>query len=68
MDAYRVIRHSGDEDEVARWACRARQQRGLVEIASEPPPAVPRSCVFGGLDFPRRPGEESSFSSPGCFG
>ena len=28
MDAYRVIRHSGDEDEGARWACRARQQRG----------------------------------------
>ena len=27
MDAYRVIRHPGDEGEGARWACRARQQR-----------------------------------------
>ena len=26
MDAYRVIRHPGDEGEGARWACRARQQ------------------------------------------
>ena len=34
MNAYRVIRHPGDEDEGARWACRARQQRGPVEIAS----------------------------------
>ena len=40
MDAYRVIRHSGDGDEGARWACRARQQRGSVEIASGPAPAV----------------------------
>ena len=36
MDAYRVIRHPGDEDEGARWACRARQQWGPVEIASGP--------------------------------
>ena len=42
MDAYRVIRHPGDEDERARWACRARQQRGPVEIASGPAPAVLR--------------------------
>ena len=35
MDAYRVIRYSGDEDEGARWACRARQQRGPVEIATD---------------------------------
>ena len=28
MDACRVIRHPGEEDEGARWACRARQQRG----------------------------------------
>ena len=42
MDAYRAIRHTGDEDERARWACRARQQRGLVEIASGPAPAVLR--------------------------
>ena len=42
MDAYRVIRHPGDEDEGARWACRARQQRGPVEIASGPAPAVLR--------------------------
>ena len=42
MDAYRVIRHPGDEDEGARWACRARQQRGQVEIASGPAPAVLR--------------------------
>ena len=40
MDAYRVIRHPGDEDEGARWACRARQQRGPVEIASGRAPAV----------------------------
>ena len=42
MDAYRVIRHPGDEDEGARWACRARQQRGPVEIASGLAPAVLR--------------------------
>ena len=42
MDAYRVIRHSGDEDEEARWACRARQQRGPVEIESGSAPAVLR--------------------------
>ena len=42
MDAYRVIRHPGDEDEGARWACRARQQWGTVEIASRPAPAVLR--------------------------
>ena len=34
MNAYRVIRYPGNEDEGARWACRARQQRGQVEIAS----------------------------------
>ena len=42
MDTYRVIRHPGDEDEEARWACRAWQQRGPVEIASGPTPAVLR--------------------------
>ena len=42
MDTHRVIRHSGDEDEGARWACRARQQRGPVEIESGPAPAVMR--------------------------
>ena len=42
MDAHRVIRHPGDEDEGARWACRARQPLGPVEIASGPPPAVLR--------------------------
>ena len=42
MDAYRVIRHPGDEDEGARWQCRARQQWGPVEIASGPTPAVLR--------------------------
>ena len=42
MDAYRVIRHPGDKDEGGRWACRARQQRGPVEIAPGPAPAVPR--------------------------
>ena len=42
MDAYRVIRHPGDEDVGARWACRARQQRGPVEIASGLAPAVRR--------------------------
>ena len=42
MDAYRVIRRPGDEDEGARWACRAQQQRGPVEIASGPAPAVLR--------------------------
>ena len=54
MDTYQVIRHPGDEDEGARWACRARQQRGPVEIASGPAPAVLRlgrtwlSASFGG--------------------
>ena len=42
MDVYRVIRHPGDEDEGARWAFRARQQRGPVEIISGPAPAVLR--------------------------
>ena len=42
MEAYRVIRYPGDEGEGARWACRARQQRGPVEIASGPAPAVLR--------------------------
>ena len=42
MDTYRVIRHRGDEDKGARWACRAWQQRGPVEIASGPAPAVLR--------------------------
>ena len=39
MDAYRVIRHPGDEDEGARWACGARR-RVPVEIASGPAPVV----------------------------
>ena len=42
MDAYRVIRHPGHEDEGARRACRARQQWGPVEIASGPTPAALR--------------------------
>ena len=42
MDAYRVIRHPGDEDEGPQWTCGARQQRGPVEIASGPAPAVLR--------------------------
>ena len=42
MDAYRVICHPGDEDEGARWACGARQQRGPVEVASGLAPAVLR--------------------------
>ena len=61
MDAYRVIRHPADEDEVARWACRARK-RGPVEIASGPAPAV---LLLGGLGCPRRSGEDSFYSSPG---
>ena len=54
MDAYQVISHPGDEDEGARWACGARQQRGPVEIASGPAPAFLRlgrnwlSTSFGG--------------------
>ena len=57
MDAYRVIRHPDDEDEGARWACRARQQRGPVEITSGLAPAVLRlgrtwlSASFGGGIF-----------------
>ena len=65
MDAYWVIRHPSDEDEGARWACRARQQRGPVEISSGPAPAVLRLSGFG---CPRRPGKESSYSSPGWRG
>ena len=42
MDAYRVIRHPGDEDKGARWACRARKQRGPVENASGLVPAFLR--------------------------
>ena len=42
MDTYRVIRHHGDEDEGSRWACRAQQQRGPVEIASGLAPVVLR--------------------------
>ena len=33
---------TGDEDDGARWKCRARQQWGPVEIASGPTPAVLR--------------------------
>ena len=57
MDAYQVIRHPGDEDEGARWACRAQQQRGPVEIALGPAPAVLRhgrtwlSALTGGGIF-----------------
>ena len=57
MDAYRVIRHPGDVDKGARWACRARKQRELVEIASGPAPAVLRlgrtwlSTALGGGIF-----------------
>ena len=51
----KVIRHPGDEDERARWACRALQQRGPIEIVSGPASVVLRL----GLDYPRRPGEES---------
>ena len=57
MDAYRVIRHPGDEDEGAGWACGARRQRGTVEIASGPALAVLRlrrtclSASFGGGIF-----------------
>ena len=42
MDAYRVIRHPGDEVEGARCACRAWEQRGPVEITSGPATAVLR--------------------------
>ena len=42
QDAYQVIRHPGDEDEGARWAFRAPQQWGPVEIALGPTPAVLR--------------------------
>ena len=48
MDAYRVIRHPGDEDEGARWAGGARQQQGPVEIASGPAPValrLVRTCL-----------------------
>ena len=54
MDTDRVIRYPGDEDEGVRWACRAQQQRGPVEIALGPAPAVLRlgrtwlSVSFGG--------------------
>ena len=57
MDAYRVIRHAGDGDEGARWACGARQQQGPVEIASGPALAVLRlgrtrlSALIGGGIF-----------------
>ena len=40
MDAYRVIHHQGDKDEGTRRACRARQKRGSVDIASGPASAV----------------------------
>ena len=55
--AYRVIRHPGDEDEGARWACGERRQQRPVEIASGPAPAVLRSgrtllsTSFGGGMF-----------------
>ena len=42
MDAYRVIRQPGDEDERVRWACGARRQRGPVEIALGPASAALR--------------------------
>ena len=82
MDAYRVIRHTGDEDEAGRWACRARQQRG-VEIEMGPAPAVLRlrrtwlsaSCregIFVFLPCPARlvslpNGRVAADGSPGPF-
>ena len=57
MDDSRGIRHPGDEDEGARWACGVRQQLGPVEIASGPAPTVLRlvqtrlSASFGGGIF-----------------
>ena len=49
-----IICHPRDKDEEVRWACGERQQRGPVEIASGPAPAVLRpggtwlSASFGG--------------------
>ena len=57
MIAHRVIRHSCDEDERVRWASRAKQRGGPVEIASGPAPSVLRlgrirlSAPFGGEFF-----------------
>ena len=57
MDAYRVIRHPGDEDEGARWACRAWQQRGPLEIASGPAPAVLRHGSYATLSWNQLPAQ-----------
>ena len=62
MDACRVIRHPGDEDEGAQWACRARQQRGPVERASGPATADLR---LGRAWLSASKVEASFYSSPG---
>ena len=57
MDAYRVIRHPGGKEQGSRKSCRARQQRGPVEIALGPALAVLRrgwvwlSALTGGGIF-----------------
>ena len=62
MDAYRVIRHPGDEEEAARWACRAGQQRGPVEIAyAYGPNLVP--CDFGLFPYVKLRMKDRCFSS-----
>ena len=74
MDAYRVIRHPGNEEERARWACGARRQRGPVEIVSWPAPAVLRLGahlavrVFRGRNLFIRPlvGAASRFARREC--
>ena len=40
LGAHRVIRHTCDEDERARWATRVQQRERPVEIASGPAAAV----------------------------
>ena len=60
MDAYRVIRHPGDGNGGARWACKVRRQREPVEIASGPARTVLRpGRTWLSASF----GEESFYSS-----
>ena len=67
MDAYRVIRHPGDENEKAPWACEARRQRGPVEIASRActrgPASVCLTCVWPWMGVPGERITEESYAS-----
>ena len=78
MDAYRVIRHPGDEDEGARWACRSLKpkggspcgvlvrERGFLVLTGMPRPVLGESCTTSIKDFamfpPQKKKKKSGFN------